>query len=58
MDYEDLFDDEILEIIKELEEREQSIYLEQSLISKKENRNSCSVERDYVNSKKYHDKFL
>lgn len=58
MDYDDLFDEEILEIIKRIEEREQSIYLEQALISKKENKNNYSVERDYINSKKYHDKFL
>ena len=30
---------------------------EQSLISKKESVNGFSVERNYINSKEYHDKF-
>lgn len=37
--------------------REDSIFLEQALISRKKDTNPFSVNRQYVNSKEYHDKF-
>jgi hypothetical protein len=37
--------------------KEEQIELEQALISKKEHHNAFTVERNYINSKLYHDKF-
>lgn len=37
--------------------RQNQIRMEQALISKKQSRNAFSVERNFINSKEYHDKF-
>lgn len=50
-------DDYLWDLLSEIEEEKQRYESEQSLISKKKNRNGFSVDRDYINSKEYHDKF-
>ncbi len=44
-------------LINEYYNLEQTLELEQSIISKKQSHNGYSVEREYINSKEYHDKF-
>lgn len=44
-------------LINEYYNLEQALELEQSIISKKQSHNGYSVEREYINSKEYHDKF-
>lgn len=65
MDFEDVFDDEMFEDSFD-DERVENIYsslqmeqfeLEQPLISKKSTTNAFTVERGFINSKLYHDKF-
>ncbi len=40
------------------ESRKHNYEFEQALISKKDKHNAFSVERNFINSKAYHDKFM
>ena len=61
MDWDDIFDDDRYDDIAHQTDRTkilmEQLELEQPLISKKSCFNAYSVEREYVNSKEYHDKF-
>lgn len=48
---------DLMELLEEEKIYDHEQHLEQALISHKNKRNAFSVERDYINSKEYHDKF-
>ena len=48
---------DLTDLLNEAKTYDRKQQLEQALISQKDKRNAFSVERDYINSKEYHDKF-